>query len=303
MYSRVNYTIVGLFVLLFGIGMVAFSFWLAKYGMQEKYDVYKVYMTESVAGLSKDSVVKLHGVDVGRVKDIRIDPKDIERVEILLNIKHGVPIKEDMVAHTTMLGVTGLLAIEIDGGTNKAKTLKPRPGYIPVIKSSSSWFNTTKKDIGTLADRLSDLVEQADKLLSDENLDHFHAVLKNTEVLTAKGSGLIDEANVTLETYRVAIQKLNDDADRITKVFEEVGEETEPAVKKFIETTQNFNRVTLKVERTLDRGDYNLKKIFEPMLIEIEILSNQIDDLAKELKQSPSDIFFKSRKTRRGPGE
>jgi phospholipid/cholesterol/gamma-HCH transport system substrate-binding protein len=74
-------------------------------------------------------------------------------------------------------------------------------------------------------------------------------------------------------------------------------------IRKFLETTQNFNRVTLKVERTLDRGDYNLKKIFEPMLIEIEILSDQIDALAKELKQSPSDIFFKSRKTRRGPGE
>jgi len=303
MYSRVNYTIVGLFVLLFGIGMVAFSFWLAKYGMQEKYDVYKVYMTESVAGLSKDSVVKLHGVDVGRVKDIRIDPKDIERVEILLNIKHGVPIKEDMVAHTTMLGVTGLLAIEIDGGTNKAKTLKPRPGYIPVIKSSSSWFNTTKKDIGTLADRLSDLVEQADKLLSDENLDHFHAVLKNTEVLTAKGSGLIDETNATLQTFQTSIKKLNKDVDAITQVFKEVGDETVPTVKKLMETTRNFNRVTLKVERTLDRGDYNLKKIFEPMLIEIEILSNQIDDLAKELKQSPSDILFKSRKNRRGPGE
>jgi phospholipid/cholesterol/gamma-HCH transport system substrate-binding protein len=303
MYSRVNYTIVGLFVLLFGIGMVAFSFWLAKYGMQQKYDVYKIYMTESVAGLSKDSVVKLHGVDVGRVKEIRIDPKDIERVEILLNIRHGIPIKEDMVAHTTMLGVTGLLAIEIDGGTNSAKTLKPSPDHIPVIKSASSWISNTKKDIGTLADRLARLVEQADKLMNDENIATFSAILKNTEVLTSKGSGLIDEANTTLQDVKVSLKKLDKNMETITDVFQEVGDESVPAIRKFLETTRNFNRVTLKVERTLDRGDYNLKKIFEPMLIEIEILSDQIDALAKELKQSPSDIFFKSRKTRRGPGE
>ena len=303
MYSRVNYTIVGLFVLLFGIGMVAFSFWLAKYGLQQQYDVYKIYMKESVSGLSKDSVVKLHGVDVGRVKEIRIDPNDIERVEILLNIRHGIPIKEDMVAHTTMLGVTGLLAIEIDGGTNEARTLKPGPDHIPVIKSSSSWFNTTKKDIGTLADRLGELVAQADKLLNDENIDTFSAILKNTEVLTAKGSGLIDEANTTLQTFKTSIVKLNRDAETISKVFREVGDETVPAVKKFLETTRNFNRVTLKVERSLDRGDYNLKKIFEPMMIDIEILSEQMNELARELNQSPSDILFRSRKNRRGPGE
>jgi phospholipid/cholesterol/gamma-HCH transport system substrate-binding protein len=33
------------------------------------------------------------------------------------------------------------------------------------------------------------------------------------------------------------------------------------------------------------------------------ILTEELSDLARELKQSPSDIFFKSRKPRRGPGE
>jgi phospholipid/cholesterol/gamma-HCH transport system substrate-binding protein len=303
MYSRVNYTIVGLFVLLFGIGLVAFSFWLAKYGLQQKYDVYKIYMTESVSGLSKDSVVKLRGVDIGRVKEIRIDPNDIERVEILLNIKHGTPIKEDMIAHTTMLGVTGLLAIEIEGGTNSAKRLQPSREHIPVIKTAPSWFSSTKKDIGTLADRLARLIEQADKLMSDKNIDSFGKILQHTEVLTAKGSGLLDEANATLQTYQTSIKKLNDDVDTIARAFEDVSKETVPAVKKFMETTRHFNRVTLKVERSLDRGDYNFRKILEPMLVEIEILSTQIGELAKALHQSPSDIFFKSRRTRRGPGE
>jgi len=114
MYSRVNYTIVGIFVLLFGAGLVGFTFWLAKYGIQNEYTLYKLYMKESVSGLSKDSTVRLHGVDVGRVSEIRIDPKDIERIEVILKLRSDVPIKEDMVAHTEMLGITGLLAIKID---------------------------------------------------------------------------------------------------------------------------------------------------------------------------------------------
>ncbi len=303
MYSKVNYTIVGVFVLLFGMGMVAFSLWLAKYGLHQEYDLYKTYMTESVAGLSKDSVVRLRGVEVGRVKEIRIDPKDIERVEILLAIKHGTPIKEDMVAHTSMLGVTGLLSIEIEGGTNKAKTLKPSKDHIPVIPSSTSWFDKTKRDVGTLADRLAGLVAQTEKLLSDKNIGNVSRILSHTEVITAKGAKMMDDLNATLITYKEAVKKLNADISRVADSFVKVGDATLPAVKKFTQTTRNFNRVTLKVERTLDRGDYNLKKILEPVLVEIEILSDQINALAKELKQSPSDIFFKSRKTRRGPGE
>jgi len=303
MYSRVNYMIVGIFVLLFGIGMVAFSFWLAKYGLQQKYDLYKVYMTESVSGLSKDSVVKLRGVDVGRVKSIRIDPNNIERVEIVLEIKEGTPIKEDMVAHTTMLGVTGLLAIEIDGGTNSAKTLKPDKTHIPVIRSSSSWFDETRKNIGTLADRLSVVVAQTEKLLSNENIERFGKILKHTEEVTAKSIDLITETNGTIVAYRQAVKKFNLDLDRMTDAFVKISDQTLPAVKKLKETSQNFNRLTLKVEKSLDRGDYNFQKILEPMLVDMEILTGEINAMVRELDGSPSDLLFKSRKVRYGPGE
>jgi len=303
MYSRVNYTIVGLFVLLFGIGMVVFSFWLAKYGFKQHYKTYKIYTTESVSGLSKDSVVKLHGVDVGRVKEIRIDPENIQRVEILLNIKEDVPITEDMVAHTVMLGVTGLLSIEIEGGTNGAKRLEPKPGYIPVIPTKPSWIHRAKRDIGVLVEKLNTLATQTDKLLNDKNIEAFSDILENTRVLTRKSVSVIDEANVTLATYRGAIVQINHELEQVTSDFSKITNTTVPAIKTLMDTTQNFNRVTLKVEKSLDRGDYNVKKIFEPMLVEIEILSDQINALAKEFQESPSDIFFKSRQQRRGPGE
>ena len=45
MYSRINYTTVGIFVLIFATGMVWFAFWLAKYGLQQEFDYYKIQMT------------------------------------------------------------------------------------------------------------------------------------------------------------------------------------------------------------------------------------------------------------------
>ena len=303
MYSKVNYTIVGLFVLLFGAAMVWFAFWLAKYGLDEEFDTYRLEIKESVAGLSMDSNVKLHGVNVGTVSNIRINPENIEIVEILVKIKQGIPIKEDMVAQTKMFGVTGLLSIEIDGGTNSARTLLPTEEYIPLIQTKPSLLSTLSNSLGGLSEKLENLLVQSEKLLSEHNVETLGNILDNTEKITAKGEALEDKVMVTLEEFRVSMDNINKKFTEATKDFSEIKEATLPVIDTLRESGKNFNRVSLKVEKSIDRGDYNLKKIFEPMLIDIEILLNQLNDMSRNLGNNPSDLLFKSRKSRKGPGE
>ena len=303
MYSRVNYTIVGIFVLLFGAGLVAFTFWLAKYGIHSEYKLYKLYMKESVSGLSKDSTVRLRGVDVGRVSEIRIDPNNIERIEVILKIRSEVPIKTDMYAHTEMLGITGLLAIEISGGSNESKLLESRNGEIPVIPTRPSWLSKTTKGIGTLAENLTDLVGRAEKLMDDKNIERFSHILENTEKITAKAVGTMDEFNTTMQVYKEAVVKFNDDVHAASQNFSEITVNTVPALKSLQKATKDFNRLTLEAEKSLNRGDYNIKETFQPMLVDIGILTEQLTDLTRQLQQSPSNVLFKSRKQRRGPGE
>jgi phospholipid/cholesterol/gamma-HCH transport system substrate-binding protein len=317
MYSKVNYTIVGIFVVLFSIGMFWFAFWLAKYGLQEDYKLYKIEMKDSIAGLAKDSSVKLHGVDIGRVSEIRINPKDIEKIDILVQIKEDVPIKEDMVASTQMLGVTGLLSIEIHGGTNEAKTLVPTDEYIPVIKSKPSLLSKLTNSLGGLSEKLTNLLTRSESLLSDKNLENVSNILENVEKISAKGEEVelkaidsMKEVDTTLQEFRVSMDNINKKFTQATEDFKqmqidfaEIKGVTIPTVDKLFQTTTDFRRVTLKFEKSLDRGDYNLKKMLEPMLIDIQILSNQINSMTRELSQNPSELLFKSRKSRRGPGE
>jgi len=317
MYSKVNYTIVGIFVVLFSIGMVWFAFWLAKYGLQEDYKFYKIEMKDSIAGLSKDSSVKLHGVDIGRVSEIRIDPKNIEMINIILAIKEDIPMKEDMIASTQMLGVTGLLSIEIHGGTNAAKTLVPTDEYIPLIKSKPSMLSKLTNNLDGLSDKLTNLLSRSEALLSDKNLDNVSEILDNIEKVSAKGEAVelkaitsMKEVDTTLQEFRVSMDNINAkfteatvDFKQMQKDFAEIKGVSIPTINKMFQTSKDFRRVTLKFEKSLDRGDYNLKKMIEPMLIDIQILSKQLNDTTKSLEQNPSDLFFKSRKVRRGPGE
>ncbi len=317
MYSKVNYTIVGIFVVLFGIGMVWFAFWLAKYGMQEEYSAYRVEMKESVSGLSEDSSVKLNGVNIGRVSQIHIHPKDVQKVELILEIKKGVSIKEDMVAHAQMFGVTGLLYIEIVGGTNEAKTLVPTDDHIPLISSKPSLLTKLSNNLDGLSDKLTNFMIQSEKLFSDQHIETVGNILDNADKFTSKGSEVgdkavtsLEEIDTTLQEFRVAMKNLNTkfteataDFKKMQKDFAQIKEVTVPTVNKLMQTSKNFNRVTLKVEKSLDRGDYNLKKILEPVIIDTQILVKELSTMSRELEQNPSGILFKSRESRRGPGE
>jgi phospholipid/cholesterol/gamma-HCH transport system substrate-binding protein len=310
MYSKVNYTIVGIFVLMFGAGLIWFVFWLAKYGIDDKYSTYKIYMTESVAGLSTDSVVKLKGVDIGRVSAIRINPSNIEEVEIFLKIKSDIPIKKDMTAHTNMLGITGLLSIEIDGGKNSSENLKATEDYIPTIHTAPSWFSKTKNGLGNLTEDLISISEKMKNLLSDENIENLSKILDNSQKFTKKAITSLDEINNTINEYKVSMKNIDKNFENATKDFRKMQVDfssikkiTIPTIDSLMKTSNDFHRVTLKFEKTLDRGDYDAKKILEPTIVDIGILSDELSDLTRNLKQSPSDIFFKSRKQRRGPGE
>lgn len=69
MEKRLSYTIVGTFVIGLFIALVAFMFWLGKYGDKAtQFDYYYTYFEESVSGLNIASLVKLRGVEIGRVK-------------------------------------------------------------------------------------------------------------------------------------------------------------------------------------------------------------------------------------------
>lgn len=289
MYSRVNYTVVGVFVLLFGVGLVWFAFWLGKYGLEEDFYTYKLEMKESVSGLSIDSDVMLRGVDVGRVSKIRINPENIEETEVYVIIRQDVPIKEDMVATTKMFGVTGLLSIEIEGGTNAAKTLQPTDEYIPTIKTKTSLMGTLSKNVESLSQRL-------ETLLSDSNLEKVEKILDHVEKVTQKGETLEDETIQTLQEFRVSMKKVTDSFNGAAEDFASMREVLVPTIK-------NFNHVIVKLERDLNKGDYNLKKILEPLIVDMQIMTNQMTDLARQMEESPSDMIFKSRKKLKGPGE
>ena len=120
--ARAQRARLGLFLLTSGSILIIVLAIVTGTKLFEKRDLYFVrYQDVSVSGLEKGAQVKYHGVRVGRVEDIYIDPDQIETVIVTLALDHNTPIKSDVKAVASSLSLTGIKIIEITGGTSEAE--------------------------------------------------------------------------------------------------------------------------------------------------------------------------------------
>ena len=200
MESKVNYTLVGFFVLILTTALIAFAFWLGKYNDDEsQYQLFKVYITESISGLSPEAAVKFHGVDVGKVETIRINPQNSEEVELLLKIKKDTPIKTDSTASLKFFGITGLAFIEISGGAKNSPLLITSNTNIAVIPTSPSLIRRLDETLSSVVTKLSVTLDRTNAIMNENNTKNFSIALENLKILTIKINSYQNEIDLLLK--------------------------------------------------------------------------------------------------------
>ena len=292
MESRINYTIVGLFVVLFLAGLIAFAYWLGKYGYKQEYDHYLVYMTESVAGLSSDASVKYRGVEVGIVEQMGFNPKNSEEVELLLRIKHGTQVKVDTTAGLKFFGITGLAFIELTGGSNEAPLLKKSEGEIAVIPTRLSTYARLNESLTLLAGKSAQALDKFDRLLSEENLQNIAAILSEMKMLSK-------DIKKQLEGFQHIVDStLVMEAD-ISGAFEKVEAASLSVEKMAGSLEKNYADVGHEVSRDVRQS----LELFNQLLYDLDILVGDLQRTTRAIETSPGDLLFKQSRPRPGPGE
>ncbi len=292
MESKVNYTIVGLFVVLLTTGLLGFAYWLAKHGGGEEYSLYRVYMSESVAGLTTDASVKYRGVEVGTVTRMELDPENAEQVMLTLRIKQGTPVKTDTRASIRFYGVTGLGYIELQGSSKDAPVLEAEEGKIPVIASMPSTFARLDEGLSELADKSVRVLDRIDLLLSDANLQAFSELLGKSKLLVTQlrqqteDIGIfIDEGIATGRKISVAFAEIESSAGSVKKMSDDLG-------------------LTYSVLGQDLREDlHNSFALLRQLLGNLDLLSRDLRQSLQRLEENPGDLLFKRTRPKPGPGE
>lgn len=185
MDPKVNYFIVGLFVVILSVSVIFFALWMT-FGLNKTvYNHYWVYTSESVSGLSIEAPVKFNGVNVGSVTAISLTPNNPEQVTVEIAVEAGTPVSVDTRALMMSQGITGLTYINLQGGNAHSLPLKCLPGQaFPVIQSSPSLMVRIDATIQNLSESIKDIDKSVSQLLCQENQKNIRDILQSVARLT-----------------------------------------------------------------------------------------------------------------------
>ena len=163
-----HYFIEGLFIIGIAIAAAFFSVWLVSTGHRDDV-LYRIHFVESVSGLALGDPVKFHGVDVGTVKALALDPDDPRRVQVDVKLRKEAPVKTDTKASLKLKGITGVVFIELNGGAANAKTLVAvtPEGQTPEIPAEKSSLATVMDQLPKVIEKFSAIEEQTKKVMTD----------------------------------------------------------------------------------------------------------------------------------------
>lgn len=292
MESKINYTIVGVFLVALTVALFGFAYWLAKDYGQQNYDTYYVHLSESAAGLTVDGSVKYRGVDVGTVVSIELNPKNPEEVQLLLKIIQETPIKTDTTATISFFGITGLAFIELEGLDKDAPRLKRVYGEIPVIPSRPSIFKRADQALSQLAERTNHALDRVNHLLGNENL-------KNVEDLLFETKGLAKDLRSQLN----GIQRLVDNGVLMENQIIQASQKVGAASNSIRLMADSIEKNTTGLSQEMTRGMRESFNSLNQLLSELDRLTGSLQATIQNIEANPSDLLFRRTQPRPGPGE
>ena len=211
MDPKVNYFVVGLFVVILGASVVFFTLWMMFGVDKQVYKEYLIYVTESVSGLSVEAPVKFNGVDVGSVTDINLLPNNPEVVTVKVSVKANTPVSSDTRATMMSQGITGLTFVSLKGGSAKSPKLTKLPGQdLPIIQSSPSLMVRLDATIQNLTSSLTQIDEHVNYLLRKENQDNITEILRSVASMSKTMAAHQDALALSLDAMPLMVKNLSD---------------------------------------------------------------------------------------------
>lgn len=306
METRASYILVGSFVLGLIAALVGVAIWLAGIEFNKAPTKYLTYFTGDVTGLGIGSPVRYRGVPMGSVRDIRLDPNNVERVRVLMEVSSNAPIKEDTVAEISLQGITGVAFVQLTGGTQAAARLVAKPGEIAVIQSSPSLLQEV---IGKLPQFLGKAVSIADRvseLFSKQNLNAVSMTLTNLQNLSETMQSdqgdlrrLLREGRSAAVALRAAASDLNLITAQVNKKIGPVFGATEKTMADISKAAATINNITSGIQAILEDNreplrDFSQSGLYEfsQFIAEARVLVDSLTRLTNRIERDPTHFLF-----------
>jgi phospholipid/cholesterol/gamma-HCH transport system substrate-binding protein len=298
MEREANYAAVGAFVLVVALVAALFVYWYSGTRVHRTYDHYEIYFDGSVSGLEQGAAVRYLGVRVGRVVEMRIDPRDAGRVEVIAAIDSTTPISARTLAELDLQGVTGLLYIDLQQSARPAPPSVPSLEY-PVIRAAPSQFDVFMAQLPRLSAAAGGVIQRLNRLLSDRNIDDVSRSLDNLSQASSSLPQTVRNVNALLSQLRTATAELGATAITARNVMNTAGPEVVSTVRRLDTVADNLSQATDQLNKMIVENRADVRSFTRASLPEIESFvregraaAKDIRELSESLRQNPSQLLY-----------
>jgi phospholipid/cholesterol/gamma-HCH transport system substrate-binding protein len=302
MEREANYAAVGAFVLVVALLGALFIYWYSDSREARDYNRYEIYFAGSVSGLDKGAAVRYLGVGVGRVVDMRIDPRDSSKVEVIVDIDSRTPVSEHTIAELQLQGVTGLLYIDLaEDRTNKRAAPMVTGLKYPVIRSAPSRFDVFLSRLPELVQTANELVARATRLFSDENLTAVSTALGNFHRASDNLPQTLKNLNQLIEDLRTTSTELSSTARGAHGMLDSVAPDVRASAQRLHQIADNLSDASSQVDRIIAENRQDIRSFARDGLPEIErfvrdgrAAAQDIRALSESLRENPAQLLYQA---------
>jgi len=302
METRAHHVLIGLFTVIVVAAALLFGLWLAKSSVDTAFKDYEIVFNEAVTGLSRGSAVQYSGIKVGDVVQLRLDPEDPRRVLARIRIAGETPIKEDTQAKLALTGITGTSIIQLSGGTPESPELMGAYGKLPVIIASPSPIARLLNDTGDLMTGINQLLHNANKMFSSDNVQSLSRTLDHLEVATGAIADQRDDIRQTLKQLTLVSKQASSTLEQTSLLMRGANEmlnsdgkqmfaSAEQAMKSIEQSSETINRLLKNNQDSLNGGMQGLAEL-GPAVRELRDTLTSFRSISRRLEANPSGYLL-----------
>jgi phospholipid/cholesterol/gamma-HCH transport system substrate-binding protein len=295
-----KYASVALFALACLAAAVAFVWWYSGRGDQRDYTRYEIYFEGSVSGLAKGSPVRYLGVDVGRVEALAVDKDNPRRVKVIAEVDSTAPISGATLAKLGLLGLTGLLYIDLQQDSKPGAAVRPlqRGERYPVIAARKGTIEASLERLPDLLNQTAAVMQRIEALLDERNVRAVSATLENVQRATTDLPAVVAD----VRTLMSELHQISNSTLKLTESVQGTLEHVEPdlallltnarvASEKLARTTEGLERLVNANDGALGRSaGANLVEL-QQLVIDARAASDEVRELARTLREQPSSLL------------
>jgi phospholipid/cholesterol/gamma-HCH transport system substrate-binding protein len=268
------------------------------------YATFQVDTQDPVSGLAVDAPIEFHGVEVGRVKRIRlVNPRS---VAIVLSIDGSAPVTSATVATITSRGLatrgyTGYVYISLDDDGIDSRPLTTRPGApYPIIRSAPSKIMTLDTTIYQVSDNVQVITDLLQSLLDKKTITALQRSVDGLQQLTKVLAANTEKLNSIVANTERASHRFEPLLKSADETLRQIQMEIVPEVH---EALSNLEPLLQSSHDTVSALQLQILPEAHKALTDLDSLSTTFTAVATKINRDPSILIRGTTPPPPGPGE